>query len=139
MLAISELRQRDNHLQLLMVVRNDHSLTRDCQDLQHVPTTTVRVVQSATTSIGALEQSAHCFTLLNSCLSFHVVLQFELAASARVDVLVSAIGPKQASQVVKDLSALLPLEQAKVGCVQHTRCLLSIHTITLSVKSKLAL
>lgn len=71
-----------------------------------------------------------------------MVLQFELAASARVDVLVSAIEPKQASQVVKDLSALLPLEQAKVGCVkvQNTRCLLSIHTIILSGgKSKLAL
>lgn len=31
-----------------------------------------------------------------------------------MDVLVSAIEPRQASQVVKDLTALLPLEQAKV-------------------------
>lgn len=58
-----------------------------------------------------------------------MVLQFELAASARVDVLVSAIEPKQASQVVKDLSALLPLEQAKVGCVQHVNMLISMRVV----------
>lgn len=32
-----------------------------------------------------------------------------------MDVLVSAIEPKQASQIVKELSALLPLDQAQVG------------------------
>lgn len=41
--------------------------------------------------------------------------QFEMAATARVDVLVSTIEPRQASQVVKDLSALLPLDEAKVS------------------------
>lgn len=41
--------------------------------------------------------------------------QFDLAGSARLDVLVSAIKPRQASQIVKDLSELLPLERAKVS------------------------
>lgn len=41
--------------------------------------------------------------------------QFDLAGSARVDVLVSDIHPKQASQIIKELSALLPLEKLKVS------------------------
>ncbi|CAM9678563.1 unnamed protein product [Laminaria digitata] len=47
--------------------------------------------------------------------------EFELAATARVDVLVSAIEPRQASQVVKDLSALLPLDEAKLNHLKRIR------------------
>lgn len=41
--------------------------------------------------------------------------QFDLAGSARIEVLISAIEPRQASQIVKELTELLPLEQAKVS------------------------
>ena len=49
--------------------------------------------------------------------SVRVVLcfQFDLAGSARIDVLISAIKPRQASQIVKELSELFPLDQAKVS------------------------
>ncbi|CAM9287683.1 unnamed protein product [Hapterophycus canaliculatus] len=47
--------------------------------------------------------------------------EFDLAGSARLDVLVSAIEPRQASQIVKDLSELLPLERAKLSHLKRIR------------------
>lgn len=46
---------------------------------------------------------------------FHPRAQFDLAGSARIDVLISVIEPRQASQIVKEITELLPLEQAKVS------------------------
>lgn len=43
-----------------------------------------------------------------------LIVQFERAGSAKVDVLVSTIEPRRASQIVKELSALLPLDRSKV-------------------------
>ncbi|CAM9361624.1 unnamed protein product [Ectocarpus fasciculatus] len=47
--------------------------------------------------------------------------EFDLAGSARLGVLVSAIKPRQASQIVKDLSELLPLERAKLNHLKRIR------------------
>lgn len=67
------------------------------------------------------ESSAHLWLLIASSWSLLLLrpvdccIQFDLAGSARLDVLVSAIEPRQASQIVKDLSELLPLERAEVS------------------------
>lgn len=52
--------------------------------------------------------------LLVGCSFLHPRAQFDLAGSARIEVLISVIEPRQASQIVKELTELLPLEQAKV-------------------------
>lgn len=53
-----------------------------------------------------------------------LMCQFDLAGSARMEVLISVIEPRQASQVVKELTEVLPLEQAKVS---GTLCLVTNH------------
>ncbi|CAN0129643.1 unnamed protein product [Scytosiphon promiscuus] len=47
--------------------------------------------------------------------------EFDLAGSARLDVLISAIQPRQASQIVKDLSRLFPLERVKLSHLKRIR------------------
>lgn len=57
--------------------------------------------------VSQLSRLVHSF--LHSC------AQFDLAGSARMEVLISVIEPRQASQIVKELSGLLPFEEAKVS------------------------
>ncbi|CAM9953591.1 unnamed protein product [Ascophyllum nodosum] len=60
--------------------------------------------------------------------------EFDLAGSARVDVLVSIIQPKQASQIIKELSVLLPLEKLQLAHLKRVRSSKDFSTGTKSLQ-----